>query len=142
MKIVIKYIPAATFDEALAKSAEIAGMEFYQGYENCYEPHRFTPEALNNDRGFFVCQDTGSIYYIYKNVTKDGRYGAGEEIFHKLTIHTSIGAGPFSAVVIMNRIEGFEEVFKNEITIIPRDWDRCQQNRKHFAEIGQIVTTL
>ena len=142
MKTVINYIPSATFDEALAKSAEISGVEFYKDYENCYEPKRFTREALNNDRGFFVCKDTGSIYYIYKNVTKDGRYGAGEELFHKLELHTSISAGPFSAVVIMKHIEGFEEIFKNEITIIPRDWDRCQQNRKHFADIGQIVTTL
>jgi len=143
MKYEIKYTPAATFDEALAKSAEIAGMEFYQGYENCYEPHRFTPEALNNDRGFFVCQDTGSIYYIYKNVTKDGRNGAGEELFHKLTIHTSIGAGPFSAVFIYEEMEfDGKTLFKNTIDIIPKDWDRCMENRKHFAKMGQIVTTL
>lgn len=123
MKTVINYIPAATVDEALDKSAEIAGMGFYQGYEHCYEPHRFTPEALNNDRGFFVCQDTGPIYYIYKNVTKNGRYGAGEELFHKLELHTAIGAGPFSAVVIMSHIEGFEAIFKNEImTTSSRGW--------------------
>ena len=143
MKTVINYIPSATFDEALAKSAEISGVEFYKDYENCYEPHRFTPEALNNDRGFFVCQDTGSIYYIYKNVTKDGRYGAGEELFHKLTIHTSISAGPFSAVFIMSAIDGYsDKLFKNQIHIIPKDWDRCMENRKHFAKMGQIVTTL
>lgn len=142
MKKVINYIPVATFDEALSKSAEISGRDFYSGYENCYEPHRFTPEYLNNDRGFFVCQETGDVYYIYKNVSKDGRYGAGEEILNKLELHTALSAGGFNSVVIMNHIEGFEAVFKNEIIIVQRDWDRCQQNRKHFAEIGQIVTTL
>jgi hypothetical protein len=143
MKKEIKYTPAATFDEALAKSAEIAGMEFYQGFENCYEPDRFTPEALNNDRGFFVCQDTGDIYYVYKNVTKDGRYGAGEEILHKLSIHTSIGSGPFSAVFIYEELElDGKTLFWNQIDIIYKDWDRCQENRKHFANMGQIVTTL
>ena len=142
MKTVIKYIPAATFDEALELSADISGIEFYWGYENCYKPERFTPEALNNDRGFFVCEDTGSVYYIYKNVTKNGRYGAGEELFHKLTIHTSIGAGPFSPVYIMKHIEGFEHIFKNEITIVYKDWDRSVENRQAFSLMDQVVTTL
>jgi hypothetical protein len=141
MKYVIPYIKAATFDEALAISAEVTGKEFYAGYENHYEPQRFTSEALNNDKGFWVSKETGDVYYIYKNVTKDGRYGAGEQLFHKLSIHTALSSGSFSAVFIMEEIED-STMFSDEITIIPKDWDRCIENRKHFAEMNMIVTTL
>ena len=141
MKYVIPYIKAATFDEALALSAEITGRDFYAGYENHYEPQRFTPEALNNDKGFWVSKETGDVYYIYKNVTKGYHKGAGEQIFHKLEIHTALSGGSFSAVFIMEEIEG-STMFANEITIIPKDWDRCMANRKHFAEMKMLVPTL
>ena len=141
MKYVIPYIKAATFDEALAISAEITGRDFYAEYENHYEPHRFTPEALNNDKGFWVSKETGDVYYIYKNVTKDGRYGAGEQLFHKLSIHTGLSSGPFSYVCIQEAIEGCK-MFADEICIFPKDWDRCLENRKHFAAMDMIVTTL
>tara|TARA_R110000796_G_scaffold232375_1_gene350589 strand:- start:978 stop:1421 length:444 start_codon:yes stop_codon:yes gene_type:complete len=143
----IPYIKADTFDQALAIHADITGTEFYAGYENCNDKSNrefHTPEGLNNTQGYYVAETTGDIYYIYTNVTKNGRYGAGEMLFHKLSIHTSIGAGPFSLVVIHEEfaLDCGTTLGSNEITIIQKDWDRGQPNRKHFAKHHIIVTTL
>ncbi len=143
MKTTIPYIKAATYEKALRVHKEITGRNFYESYENCYEPWNFTPERLHNDMGFFVAKDTGDIYYVYKNCSTHGRYGTGELILHKLTIHTAIGNGGFNAVFISEEIEyEGKTLFENEITIIKKNWERSAANRAIFAKKGMIVTTL
>ena len=109
---------------ALIAHKEITGCNFYEGFA----------EQKTDSKEWFVCQESGDIFYIYQ--TPKDNFCQGEKIFHKLTIHSALSNSGFNQVSIW---DGGDSA---DIHIIEWNWGSTKANRKVFADEKIIVTTL